>query len=99
MQNLERGTGKRIGNREGFYMCVSCVRDSISEWQTCVASKERARRMGLQKKRETVEVLDELITGIGHGMTHEFATYLRANESKGEHAHTDNSRLSFLALL
>ncbi len=78
-------------------MCVfCCVLDSISEWQTCVASKERARRMRgereRERERERPKVLDELITGIGHGITHEFATFLRANESeRGKpttHTHT-----------
>ena len=43
----------------GRIVCVCvfcCVLDSISEWQTCVASKERARRMGSkEKERRKIE--------------------------------------------
>ena len=40
------------------------------------------KRKKEDRKREETKVLDELITGIGHGITHEFVTYLRANESE-----------------
>jgi hypothetical protein len=67
----------------------------LASGKRALRARNEQEEWGRKERRKRDQVLDELITGIGHGITHEFATFLRTNESEKGNPTTHADALTF----